>query len=152
MTLHQGGLRALDRATCLALLAGERVGRVGISVAALPVILPVNYVVHDGAILVRTAPGTKLSAALDRAVVAFEVDGIDRAGYGWSVLVQGPAEVVEDRETTERARLLLRSWATSEADHVIRISPANVSGRSLSPSHALGPAAGDGLVGAESGV
>lgn len=90
-------VRELSRGQCLALLSTAPVGRVGVSLGALPVILPVNYVVLDERVVFRTVPGTKLDAATARTVVAFEADGHDPHGtWGWSVLIQGVA-----RELTE---------------------------------------------------
>ncbi|MGZ4140125.1 MAG: pyridoxamine 5'-phosphate oxidase family protein, partial [Actinomycetota bacterium] len=56
-------LRELSREECLELLAGAVVGRLGVSIRALPTILPVNFAVLRDRIVVRTVPGTKLDAA-----------------------------------------------------------------------------------------
>ena len=89
---------------CLDLLASRRVGRVGISIGALPVILPVNYAVFDHGVLFRTAAGTKLDAAVRGIVVAFEADAYDPDGRaGWSVLLVGKASEVSDPVKLERA-------------------------------------------------
>lgn len=73
-------LRSLSRPECIALLVGASVGRLGLSIDALPVILPVNYLLIDGGIVFRTVHGTKLDAATRHAVVAFEVDEYERDG------------------------------------------------------------------------
>ena len=74
---------------CHALLATAQIGRVVLSIDALPAALPVNYRLIDDAIVFRTAPGTKLTAALRHTVVGFELDEIDPATRsGWSALVQ----------------------------------------------------------------
>jgi nitroimidazol reductase NimA-like FMN-containing flavoprotein (pyridoxamine 5'-phosphate oxidase superfamily) len=57
------GLELLTEEESAKLLASERVGRVGITIGALPAIFPVNYAVIDGAIVFRTSPGSKMSAA-----------------------------------------------------------------------------------------
>jgi nitroimidazol reductase NimA-like FMN-containing flavoprotein (pyridoxamine 5'-phosphate oxidase superfamily) len=129
----RNGLEILSRAECLQLLAGARVGRVGLSVGALPAVLPVNFALVDDAIVLRTAAGSKLDAALVNAVVAFEVDSIDPLYHtGWSVLVQGVASEVMD--PAERERLLaapLRPWADHDRDRFVRICLDLVSGRRL---------------------
>ena len=91
------GLELLTEADCLLLLAGAEIGRVGVSVGALPAIFPVNYRVENGQIFFRTGEGVKLRAALDHTVVAFEVDqaNVDLQ-EGWSVLVVGMASEVAD--------------------------------------------------------
>ena len=65
----------LGPAECIALLGSVQVGRVGVTIDALPAVLPVNFVVWNGSIVFRTVPGTKLDAAAAGDVVAFEVDG-----------------------------------------------------------------------------
>jgi uncharacterized protein len=95
--LHDDGLELLSEAECHDLLAHHAVGRVAVTVGGLPAVFPVNYVVVDGDIVFKTGEGTKLSAALRHAVVAFQVDEIDRLYHeGWSVLAVGTAEVVTD--------------------------------------------------------
>jgi hypothetical protein len=131
--LVDNGLELLTRETAWDLLCGEEVGRVGITLGALPVILPVNFVVIDGAIVFRTAPGSKLSAAASGAVVAFEVDSHDRdRRSGWSVLVVGRSEVVHDLDVTFRALAAkLEPFADGRRPSLVRIHPELVSGRRL---------------------
>ncbi|MBO0713204.1 MAG: pyridoxamine 5'-phosphate oxidase family protein [Acidimicrobiales bacterium] len=127
-------LEELSDAACLALLRTVPVGRVGISVDALPVILPVNFVLDDRAVLFRTVPGTKLHAAMAQVVVAFEADHYDASSHeAWSVLVRGVAEEITDPERrTEADGLVPRSWAFGEgADHLVRVPITVLSGRRL---------------------
>jgi hypothetical protein len=102
---------------------------------ALPAILPVKYLLWDDDILFRTAPGTKLSAALMGAVVGFEVDDTDDdMSRGWSVLVVGHANAVRDQATLDRVRRLpLQAWAAGERDHFVRIPTEHISGRAFGP-------------------
>ena len=102
----------LDREECLRLLAGATIGRIGFSSRSLPIILPVNFVLDDDAIIIRTGVGTKLAAIRD-AVVAFEVDAIDPVYHtGWSVLVTGVASEVTDPLTLARIEhVALAPWA-----------------------------------------
>jgi uncharacterized protein len=130
-----GGTVAVDELSaeeCLHLLNQEKVGRVGISVRALPVILPVNFVMHEGDVIFRVNSGTKLAAATAGAIVAFEVDHYGHQGTsGWSVLLQGRAEEISDPQELAQARSLpLHSWALDGlADHYVRIDTAMMSGR-----------------------
>ena len=57
------GLELLDETEAMRLLAHSEVGRVGITIGAMPAIFPVNYRLIDGSIVFRTAPGSKLTAA-----------------------------------------------------------------------------------------
>jgi len=126
-------LRHLSPEECLGLLAGGRLGRVAVSVGALPTILPVNYAVFEGSIVLRTAPGTKLSAALMGAVVGFEIDSTaSDHESGWSVLVVGHAREIRDAATLERVRRVpLSSWAPDHRDHFVEIPIERVSGRAF---------------------
>lgn len=125
-------LETLTRDECLSLLREMPVGRIALTVDALPVILPINYAVMDEAILFRTVPGTKLAAAARNAVVAFEVDSYEADGRsGWSVMVQGVASEVTDRPSSGAGfASAIEAWALDgEADHLVRIEPRLVSGR-----------------------
>jgi uncharacterized protein len=128
-----GGLELLDEDEARRLLASGEVGRVGITLGALPAIFPVNYRLVDDAIVFRTAPGSKMSAAVAGAVVAFEVDdyGVwDRSG--WSVLVVGQAHVVEDPALQRAAdAAALEPFADGARTAMVRIAPTFVSGRRL---------------------
>jgi uncharacterized protein len=129
----RGHVEDLPRDICLDLLRSASVGRLGVTVRALPAILPVNYVVFGDDIIVRTVPGSKLDAATAQAVVAFEVDDFDKDGsWGWSVLVQGVAHEVTDRTEQAALRSLrIRPWAypDGEAYRFLRISTELISGR-----------------------
>lgn len=132
-------LEDLSREQCLALLATVSVGRLGLSIGALPAIFPVNFVLHDDAVVLRSAPGSKLDAALRHNVVAFEADCFAPDGSsGWSVLVRGVASEVEDHDVLTALRALpLRSWALpTEANRYILIATTAVSGRRFDHSHA----------------
>ena len=128
-------LRELSRARCFDLLATLAVGRVGVSVRALPVILTVGYVVAGERVVFRTAPGAKLDAAVHRSVVAFETDRYDPAGdWGWSVLVQGVASEISGVAELDEARAMLgRDWPflTEDLVRFISIEATVVSGRAF---------------------
>lgn len=128
-------LELLPPAECWRLLAATRVGRVGLVVDGEPVILPVNHVVHQRTVVFRTAGGTKLATMTSWPTVAFEVDGTDGEGLGWSVLVSGRAERVTDAATVRDVEALgLRPWAPGPKLHWVRIVPRRVSGRRI-PRH-----------------
>ena len=134
------GLEVLDREASLQLLAGQVLGRIGLTSSALPTIVPVNFWFDGTRILVRTSPGTKLHAAAVNAVVAFEVDDVDPVEHvGWSVVVTGPATEVTDPDDLAHLRdAPLPHWSTTDG-HVIAIDPAIVSGRRLLPGAREGP-------------
>lgn len=127
------GLELLPEDEARALLASAEVGRVGVTIGALPAIFPVNFRVIDDAIVFRTSPGSKLSAALEGAVVAFEADHYateDRTG--WSVLAVGRAEVVHDLDVTGKVLAAqLEPFADGRRKFIVRIEPTFLSGRRI---------------------
>jgi nitroimidazol reductase NimA-like FMN-containing flavoprotein (pyridoxamine 5'-phosphate oxidase superfamily) len=133
--LWDEGLELLEEEECLALLASSQVGRVGVSIGSLPAIFPVNFALVDGAVVFRTSDGTKLAAATEHAVVAFEVDHVEpESRGGWSVLALGVASVVADPAQEAALReVTLDPWAGGGRDHYVRIPIEMVSGRRISP-------------------
>jgi nitroimidazol reductase NimA-like FMN-containing flavoprotein (pyridoxamine 5'-phosphate oxidase superfamily) len=128
--LDRNGLEVLTRADCLAFLATRQLGRVSVSIGALPVILPVTYRLTGEAVIIRTTPGTRLDAALANQVVAFEVDDLDEAsGAGWSVMVTGIAEEIADDEVSWAHTLGLQPWADDAGTRFMRIRCQQISGR-----------------------
>ena len=123
------------------LLSPAWFGRVGVSVHALPAILPVVIAVVGERIVFRTIPGTKLAHAATGSILAVEADGYDReTGEGWSVLVRGVATELVDSATLSRAReLLAHSWiGETAAEHYIGVGCDLVTGRRLRRGSNLG--------------
>jgi hypothetical protein len=117
---------------CKMLLRKVPVGRIGVSINALPVILPVNFRVVGNSIIFRTVEGTKLAAATAGSVVAFEVDGYDDDGSaGWSVMVQGVATDVTDSPDIDLDLVPpTGAWGVgNDAKHIVKIDLGLVTGR-----------------------
>jgi hypothetical protein len=133
MRIDSNGLEILGRDECRSLLSSTDLGRVAVCMHALPVVLPVSYGLLNDDIIVRVGNGTKLSAALSNTVVAFEVDSFDVPSHtGWSVLVQGVADRVDDIATlSQAARLPLPAWSDAGTSNYIRIRSQEVTGRRL---------------------
>ena len=129
-----GGLEVLTLEECERLLASQQIGRIAFISAGEPMILPVNYRVHDGHIVFRTTTGDKLDAARNASSVGFEVDDWDvDAQTGWSVVIAGAARDVEDDEQiAELEALGLRPWADAvDRSNWVRVFPHEVSGRRI---------------------
>lgn len=123
----------LSRSDALALLASVSFGRVAFSRRALPAIRPVNHLMDQGAVVIRTHSGSMLlDGSMASEVVAYEADTIDpRTHTGWSVVVTGIATRVTDPDDLVRYRTLLVPWVDTEMAHVVRIVPELVSGYRL---------------------
>jgi nitroimidazol reductase NimA-like FMN-containing flavoprotein (pyridoxamine 5'-phosphate oxidase superfamily) len=90
----------LTRDQCLARLSGRTVGRVSVSMGALPVVVPVVYELDADSVLFHAPLDGLLAPACDGSVIAFEVDDLttaDRPDGGWSVHVTGIASLVTDQ-------------------------------------------------------
>lgn len=119
--------------TCLDRLASVPVGRVGLVVAGEVEILPVNHVRDGQCVAFRTGVGSKLSGASVGYPVTFEVDDYDGRGEtGWSVIIHGHAEVVEDdAEAARLAALGTHGWKGGDRPYWVRIRPFSITGRQL---------------------
>ncbi|ROO88486.1 pyridoxamine 5'-phosphate oxidase-like protein [Actinocorallia herbida] len=124
-------LETLDEATCRVLLKSVPIGRIVFTHQALPRIQPVSYALDGDDVVIRVPGGSKVAAAAQDAVVAFEIDDYDEPSRtGWSVVVVGRARR-EDSPAAVAAlrRLGLRSWTDGPGEEYIRIVPEILSGR-----------------------
>lgn len=110
-------LEEIPEAECLEMLARNTLGRIAFAAEGRQEIFPVTYAVRAGTIVMRTAPGTKLSYA-PGSQVAFEIDSYSPdTGQGWSVVVHGEAYDVTDAGDDF-------SWAARGA-HVTPLAPGD---------------------------
>jgi nitroimidazol reductase NimA-like FMN-containing flavoprotein (pyridoxamine 5'-phosphate oxidase superfamily) len=130
------GLEILPFEECLRLLASVSVGRVGFVADGEVVVLPVNHFVDGQDVVFRTAHGSKVSAAEGQNRAAFEADYYnEQTRSGWSVLVNGRAEVVGAEAEIQRlgvssSRRDIYPWVTAVRHPFwMRIRPVSVSGR-----------------------
>lgn len=119
----------LDDEQSWRLLEGTQHGRLVVSVAGEPDIFPVNYVVADRKVYLRTAPGNKLAQLTINSTVLFEADGI-LSDEAWSVVLRGKARVLNtSAELAAVEDLGLKSWVPTLKDFYVEIDPVTVSGR-----------------------
>ena len=140
MTLDRNGLEVLDRSECLRLMTTQTLGRIGVTVDALPVVLPVNFQLFDGELIIQTERDTRLADATQNTVVAFEVDNAESGGTGsWSVTLTGIATEISDPEVVAQLRHLpFTRWVRNDNDRYVGISLDLVSGRRVSDGIADG--------------
>src|ERR1700729_713229 len=139
VTSTPGAPEVLSEAESLVLVSSAGFGRLAYSGRYGLTVMPVNYKLHEGSILFRTAHNSPTDEDLRTGMpgaeyqVAFEVDHIDTdTREGWSVLIQGDAHHVDTE--AERASVLaagLESWAGGEREHFLRIFPIRITGRRL---------------------
>ncbi len=114
---------------CWEILDRERFGRLALAVHGDPDIFPINFLVDDGKLLMRTAPGTKLTELVINAAVAVETDGRD-GDEAWSVVLKGVARMVESfSETYADDAKALETWLPSDKPIYVEIAARSLSGR-----------------------
>jgi hypothetical protein len=124
----------LDPAEAMRLLGGVSLGRIVFTQQALPAIRPVNHIMHDGDIIVRTHKGAALAAYLQGSsapgvVVAYEADVIDPDTHtGWSVVATGYARLVTDPTELDQYQERLQPWVDQVMDYAVRIHPEVITG------------------------
>jgi nitroimidazol reductase NimA-like FMN-containing flavoprotein (pyridoxamine 5'-phosphate oxidase superfamily) len=106
---------------CWELLRSKSVGRVALSIAALPAIVPVGYSVDGPELTINLDAHEAIpETALHDAIVAFEVDTIDSVTHsGWIVHVTGSAHMAE--HTTDISEGAVR--------RTVRLAPAVITGQ-----------------------
>ena len=120
----------LTTAECWRLLEQREFGRLALDgIDGIPDVFPVNYLVHDGNVFIRSAPGSKLIDIAANPAAAFEVDG-ELAAYRWSVIVRGTAHRLDvDADIHESGILGLTSWSPTGKHNFVRITPTVITGR-----------------------
>ena len=133
MWVDRRGSEIIPMAECLRLLAvaakqGE-VGRLAVSQAHAPMLLPVNFTYRDRRVLVRLGEGSMAQAATGN-LVAFEIDHLDRrAGHAWSVVVRGLALELEGPERLGDAHIAPVPLVPAPGDRVLAVRLDVVTGR-----------------------
>ncbi len=99
------------------------VGRLALSVRALPVIMPVQYCLTGHRIAVCLGHREIPERSLNDAVIAFAADAIDATTRsGWSVQIQG-------RSSVSRYQGFATGCGQPAAGQVVEIEPVTVSGQ-----------------------
>jgi Pyridoxamine 5'-phosphate oxidase len=112
----------LPEGECWRLLAMVSVGRLALSVRALPVIVPVQYYLDGRRLAVCLGHHELPERSLDETVIAFAADSIDPAARsGWWVQVQG-------RSVIPRGLRIGTDCGWPAAAQVVEIEPRTISG------------------------
>jgi hypothetical protein len=116
---------------CLKRLHRVSLGRIALSIGALPAIRSVRFVLSGHDVVFRVRPVSRLYRAASNSVVAFHADYVDeQARDGWAVQIQGVGRPVTDAVVLQGLRSLpLASWsATPSDDAFVRIATSHMSG------------------------
>jgi len=133
LATDHAGLEILHLGDCFRLLESVPVGRIGFLSRGEVAVLPVNFLVDGQDVVFRTGTGSKLCSLEVGHYVGFEADAYDSATRtGWSVVVNGLAEIVEsDDEIARLDTLGLAPWGAAADQTWIRIRPASITGRRI---------------------
>lgn len=139
-------LVAMSPDECSALLGRDTVGRVAFVTPTGPRLVPVTYISDASSVTFRTNAYSELATYAPGSEVTFEIDHLDRGHRrGWSVVVHGTCERVEDE--AERRRALdpgeLQPWAGGVRPVVLRVEWREISGRKVGGATTGGGASGD---------
>ncbi len=110
---------------CWELLATTSVGRLALSVRALPLILPVQYYLDGHRLAICLGHHEIPERSLNDVIIAFAADTIDPATRsGWSVQVQG-------RSVIPRRLGVDTDCGRPTAGQVVQIEPGIISGHRM---------------------
>ncbi len=131
---HRPRLDVLAEQECWRLLDEHGVGRVAFLAESgdLPHVLPLNYAVRNGQLMLRTRQGSLLETTVYRSPegcpASFEVDHIDEAQReGWSVLLRGLATPGDTGDMAAADE----PWAGGVAVRPVCLTPRMVTGRRI---------------------
>jgi hypothetical protein len=133
MSANGSGFDVLPDREAVALLATVPVGRLVYSDRAMPSVVPVVFVFDGVDIIIRTGRRSRLATLAPGNIVAFEVDDIAMATRsGWTVVVTGRVELIDDPAHLERLNALrLQTWLPSPTDCYLRLRPELIAGRRI---------------------
>ena len=135
--LDRRGSTVLGEEPCRKHLAREAaangIGRVAINGSPSPYVIPVNFTVVEGGIVIRLGTGWA-AYHLDGESVTFEADQFAASQHtGWSVVVEGVARAVPYDEVGRLGVNLPNPIVTVPGVRVFEIVPFKVTGRAVEP-------------------
>jgi hypothetical protein len=133
MWIDQRGSEIIAAPECLRLVAlaakESRIGRLAINGGQTPLVVPLNFRLHDRQIMVRIGPGS-LSETVPGSLVSFEVDRVDPEGnVAWSVLIRGLASALDQDAPALEVGLLPQPLVPTPGDILVLIRPDVITGR-----------------------
>jgi nitroimidazol reductase NimA-like FMN-containing flavoprotein (pyridoxamine 5'-phosphate oxidase superfamily) len=125
----------LTEAESWQLLGSVQLGRIVFTHHAMPTIRPVNHLVHDRTIIVRSHLGAAIvehAATEEGTVVCYEADDINVVRHtGWSVIATGMARLIRDPDAVARHEQQLEPWVERPMDYVLAVMPQTITGLRL---------------------
>ena len=114
------------------LATDTQISRIGWTGPRGPVVLPVNHVVHEESLWIRTSAHSSMAEQVDESAVALLVDKLDPDTHvGWSVQFKGRAEILYHEDQIPETVKSLQSWPAGPRPLWVRLRPKEVTGRRL---------------------
>jgi hypothetical protein len=129
-TAASAGVEEIGTAACWKLVEANSLGRLAIqNIDGRPDLFPLNYLVHEGSVFMKSAPGAKLRSLPGHPDVALEIDGVDGA-FQWSIVIRGSAtRMGTDADIEASGILTLASDSPTAKHNYLRLVPDTVTGR-----------------------
>jgi uncharacterized protein len=130
---YHGHLNEMAIDECWEMIDARTVGRIAFLADEGLSVLPVNYVLADGAVYFMTTSYGSIARHLGGVSrVAFQVDEFDDFNQsGWSVLLRGRAELLGTDELVGTSRP--NPWPTGQRTLLVRFLPLSITGRQVLP-------------------
>jgi len=120
--------KPLTEIECHDLLAIKNVGRLSLTISALPVVVPVPYSYLGGSVVLAMHDGPAYRATASH-VVGFEIDDTNLDHVLWAVLVVGrAAEITDDNERQQFESLGLAASTGATPVHYLKLRPEILTG------------------------
>jgi uncharacterized protein len=124
-------LERLTRAECRELLPSAIVGRLAVPTPNFPTVEPVSFAMVEGELVVAVRAGSAGDAVAAGTTLTFEADVLDHAHHGgWSVVVSGPVEDLDD-DVAVVVRPQLGPWPAADGDRLLLIRSDRVTGQRI---------------------
>lgn len=139
-TAASAGVEEIGTAACWKLVEANSLGRLAIqNIDGRPDLFPLNYLVHEGSVFMKSAPGAKLRSLARHPDVALEIDGMDDA-FQWSIVIRGNATRMDTVGDIEASGILTLASDSPTAKHnYLRLVPDTVTGRRFPVRNAASP-------------
>lgn len=125
-------LEELDVEESWHLARDTQISRIGWNGPRGPVVLPVNHLVHDKSVWIRTSAHSSMAEQIDESAVALLVDDLDPDTHvGWSVQFKGRAEILYREDQIPEVVKDLHTWPAGPRPLWVRLHPKEVTGRRL---------------------
>jgi uncharacterized protein len=128
----EDGMESLSIPECERLIDQGGIGILALCGVEAPILRPINFMLQEGRVILRTGIGQILEASQGAEPASFVVcktDGLEHTG--WSVVITG--RLMDHSEMVGVPYLPIRPWARAEKNNFVGLSVDTISGRRIAP-------------------